>query len=161
VTVPAPLSGIPFFVRAGAVVPTRQVVQHVGEAPIDPLTFTVYPGELQSASDYYEDDGLSFDYRQGKFFRRTVTQWNAEAGMTVVLGAAKGSWVPPQRDVLVRVLDVRREPGAVELDGNAVKKEDGPGARGSALWWYDTGERTVTVRLPESLKERRIRILNN
>lgn len=159
VTVPAPLNRIPLFVREGAILPTRQVVQHTGEAPIDPLTFTVYPAAFQSTATYYEDDGLSFDYDGGGSFRRTVNQWHSSTGTTITFSAAKGTYRPPPRDVHLRLVDFSSPPQAVTLDGDPLPSSD-PGAlrKGSAGWWYDSRERTVTVQLTESPHLRRLHI---
>jgi alpha-glucosidase len=159
VTVAAPVNTIPLFVRSGAVLPSRQVVQYTDQAPIDPLTFTVYPGGLQSDAQYYEDDGISFAYEKGTFFRRTVNQWNAEGSTTLTFSAVEGSYRPPQRDVLVRFVDVQKAPSAVEVDGKMLPSmEKSPATRGTPGWWYTPGERTVTVQLPETIQERRIRM---
>ncbi len=158
VTVSAPLAVIPVFVRAGAVVPTRQVVQHTGEAPIDPLTLTVYPGGLQTESLYYEDDGLSFAYQDGAYFRRTITQWNAERGVTLVLEAAEGTWRPPRRDLLVQFVDVRTAPARLEVDGKPLQQSGVTPAARHEGWFYDAGTRMLTVQLPETADARRISV---
>lgn len=158
VTVPAPPDRIPVFVRAGAVIPTRQVVQYTDEAPIDPLTLTVYPAALQATASTYEDDGLSFAYERGVYFRRRITQWNSSSATTLTLGAAEGSWTPPRRAVVVRFLDTLGEPSGVELDGRPLTKSVAD-AEGVNLWWYDAEGRTAVVRLAEDRAERRVRVV--
>ena len=43
ITVDAPLDAIPMFVRGGAIIPTQQVMEFDNQAPLDPLTFEIYP----------------------------------------------------------------------------------------------------------------------
>ncbi len=64
---------IPFFVRAGAVLPTYPVMQHTGEKIVDTLTLYVYhhTGREAVVSQLYEDAGEGYDYRQGAFCLRT------------------------------------------------------------------------------------------
>lgn len=160
VTVPAPPERIPLFVRAGAILPTRQVVQHADQAPIDPLTITVYPGALQSHSRYYEDDGLSFEFEKGAYFRRSTDQRNSPTATTLTFGAVEGTYRPPRRDVVVRFVDVQGEPASVEVDGSRLRSVARSAAgKETEGWWYDSGDRTVTVQLPETTNERRIRLL--
>jgi alpha-D-xyloside xylohydrolase len=44
ITYDAQLETLPFFVRAGAVIPMGPALEHVNERPWDPLSFDVYPG---------------------------------------------------------------------------------------------------------------------
>jgi alpha-glucosidase/alpha-D-xyloside xylohydrolase len=60
------LGTMPIYVRAGAVLPTGPVRQYTAEKVDGPLTLTVYPGAGGSGF-LYEDDGETFDFRQGAF----------------------------------------------------------------------------------------------
>jgi hypothetical protein len=155
ITVPAPLSDIPVFVRAGAAVPTRQSVQHTGEAPIDPLTFLVFPppgpqaGERHSA--YYEDDGISFRYQDGEFFRRDVSQrWSGDTLM-IVAGAATGSYRPPERALVFRITSPRGKPASVMVNGIGLPpgQPSKTGAKAEG-WMYEPASATVVVRTRET-----------
>ena len=54
------------FVREGAIIPFGQVMQYRGEKPLDEIELYLFPGKKNSF-DYYEDDGVSFEYQQGKY----------------------------------------------------------------------------------------------
>jgi alpha-glucosidase/alpha-D-xyloside xylohydrolase len=62
------LSTMPVYVRAGAVLPTGPVRQYTAEKVDGPLTLTVFPG-AGGFGFLYEDDGETFDFRQGAFMR--------------------------------------------------------------------------------------------
>lgn len=67
---------IPFFVRAGAVLPTYPILQHVGErASMGELTLYVYYHNAAEAvvSQLYEDAGEGYGYQQGEFCLRVWT----------------------------------------------------------------------------------------
>jgi alpha-glucosidase len=69
-----PLTIVPVYVRAGAIVPMRTLEQWVGQLPKCPLTFDIYPG---AAGTYqlYLDDGVTTDFSTQKAFRlTTITQ---------------------------------------------------------------------------------------
>jgi alpha-glucosidase/alpha-D-xyloside xylohydrolase len=70
---PVTLEVTPLYVRAGAVIPMGPVKQYVDERVDEPLTFVVYPG-ANGQSSLYEDDGRSFEYRQGAW-RRIAMTW--------------------------------------------------------------------------------------
>jgi len=65
-----PLYIVPLYVRAGAILPTRQLEQWVGQLPQCPLTIEVYPGP-DSTYDLYLDDGLSTDNQTKQAYRLT------------------------------------------------------------------------------------------
>jgi alpha-glucosidase len=150
VSVDAPLSSIPIFVRGGAIIPTRQLVQYTGEAPINPLTFQVYP-DGRSSREYYEDDGLSFNYRRGAFLRERLTASNQISALTLSVSARQGTYTPPARSVQFAVHRQRTRPQGVKLDGKALAGVDSRGALSGVAqgWYYDDVNNILWVRFPD------------
>lgn len=64
-------NNLPVFVSEGAVIPMQPVIQHTGESSGDTLYLHVYAGKVKKTSFYYEDDGATYDYEQGKYHQRT------------------------------------------------------------------------------------------
>ena len=94
---------IPLFVRAGAIIPTQPVTDYVGQHPVATVSVDAFPAAEATHFDYYDDDGESYDYAHGAYFRqRLATQRN---GDTVSFGTAapEGSYRPALRHWLVRV----------------------------------------------------------
>lgn len=60
----AALDTLPIFIRAGAVIPTGPVVQHMKGYGFEKTQFEIYAGGSGSIL-YYEDDGLTEAYRNG------------------------------------------------------------------------------------------------
>jgi alpha-D-xyloside xylohydrolase len=89
ITADAPLSQIPLFVKAGAIVPMGPVLQYVNEKPDAPLTLTVYTG---ANGDYslYEDDGVSNGYVKGEASRIPM-RYDDKTG-TLSIGERSGSF---------------------------------------------------------------------
>jgi len=149
-TVDAPLDRIPMFARGGAIVPTRQVVQYVGEAPIDPLTIEIYP-EGHSSRQYYEDDGISYDYRKGVYLLETVNVDDAEGMVKVEISGRDGSFQPPSRSLVLKIHGLPCAPRHVELDGRELAILASPDLleelkEGAA---YDTESRAVWIKTPD------------
>jgi len=101
-TVDAPLDAIPIFVRGGAIIPMQQVVEFDHQAPIDPLTFEIYP-EGESSREYYEDDGVSLDYQRGVYLHERITAADNNNGITIKTTDLSGEYVPPARSLLLKV----------------------------------------------------------
>ncbi|MFW5992391.1 MAG: TIM-barrel domain-containing protein, partial [Halanaerobiaceae bacterium] len=64
----APLEKMPIFIKAGSIIPLVPAMNYTGEKGIDRLQLVIYPGEKPDGYyQLYEDDGISFDYMQGKY----------------------------------------------------------------------------------------------
>ena len=159
-TVQAPLERIPLFVREGAIIPTQQVMQHTGEQPIDPLTLTVYPLRTNgsASSAYYEDDGLSFDYQKGVVFRRVHAQQRIGSRLIVDIGAADGTYIPPSRTLLVRVVNAAAPPTTVHINGTVAAQIIPSAPAGTTGWSYDGTTHEITVRCTDARTAQRIEI---
>jgi len=150
VMVDAPLDHIPVFVRGGAIVPTQQVVEYTDQAPINPLTFEIYP-DGSSSREYYEDDGLSFDYQRGVSLDERLTASVNDHEVSIAVTARQGSYKPPARSLVVKVHGQREKPRSVELDG----KKLAPLLTSSALdtdregWAYDSSNEVVWIKTPD------------
>jgi len=98
ISVDAPLDVVPMFVRGGVIIPAGPSLNYVGEKPVDPITFNIYPDDNGVASaTLYEDDGLSPAYKRGVFRRTAFTARRGPRGFVVSIGAPKGSYNPEPR----------------------------------------------------------------
>ena len=85
---PVPLDVIPFYVRAGTILPLGPVIQSTAEAE-DPLEVRIYPG-ADAAFSLYEDDGATYGYEKGSFARIRM-RWN-ERSRALTIGARQGQY---------------------------------------------------------------------
>ncbi len=86
-----PLETMPLFVRAGSVIPLQPDMPFTGARPLDTLIVEFFParsGEFR----LYEDDGLSLDYRSGKFAWTPITCSQAGGFLTAAIGPTKGEY---------------------------------------------------------------------
>jgi alpha-glucosidase len=72
-TVAAPIDDLPVFVKAGAIIPMQSVIQHTKEKGDGILHLHVWKGNGQSSFVYYEDDGETYNYERGSFYKRTIS----------------------------------------------------------------------------------------
>ncbi|KJH69692.1 glycoside hydrolase family 31 protein [Aliterella atlantica] len=95
----APLEKMPLYVRAGSIIPMQPVMQYVGEKEVESLTLRVYPGTGEFTM--YEDDGKTFDYKQGAW-ATTTYKINADGQQNdLEISARVGSWQPSPRQVVI------------------------------------------------------------
>jgi alpha-glucosidase len=86
----APLTDLPVFVKEGALIPMQSVVQNTKEAGDGILYIHIWKGDVGSEYVYYEDDGETYQYENGKYCKRTL-QYNPTPG-TLKLSACEGSY---------------------------------------------------------------------
>ena len=81
---------LPVYVKESSIIPMQSLVQSTAEAPTDTLTLHVYKGSIPNSYVYYEDDGASYAYEKGSYYRRTI-QYDPAAG-TLTLNKPEGSY---------------------------------------------------------------------
>jgi len=96
------LATIPIYVRSGAVIPLGPIKQYTDEPSDTPLRLVVYPG-ADGSSSVYEDDGKSFEYRQGAWMR-IVAEWrDGQRQLTLRLAPGSRMLAPTRRRIDVQV----------------------------------------------------------
>lgn len=84
---------VPLFIKEGAIIPTQKVLDYVDEENITELEIDIFPDSVQSQFLLYDDDGSSYDYEDGVFFKQSISaRDNGTSGVTVSLGSAEGTY---------------------------------------------------------------------
>jgi alpha-glucosidase/alpha-D-xyloside xylohydrolase len=112
------LETMPLYVRAGAVIPLGPVKQYTEEKSDAPVTLVVHPG-ADGAFSLYEDDGKSFNYRQGEFMRVNIAWNDRQRRLTMRLAQGAKMMAPQKRNFVIEIAgeSARRE---VIFDGRPV-----------------------------------------
>lgn len=97
--VDSPLEKLPVFIRASAVIPMQKAVQSTSESAGDILFLHVFNGKEPSVFSFYEDDGVSFDFKKGVFYGRDIL-FNPEK-QEITLREAEGSYQPSYKRVRI------------------------------------------------------------
>lgn len=121
-TVEAPYERIPLYVKAGAILPTGELIQSTKEAQKD-LILKVYAG---ADGDFmlYEDNGVTYAYEQGAFAR--IPLHYTEANRTLSIGAQAGDYpeMIRQRKLTIRLISPEHPEGMqqeVAYEGKAIE----------------------------------------
>jgi alpha-glucosidase (family GH31 glycosyl hydrolase) len=104
---PVDLETLPLYVRAGSILPLGPIKQFVSEKVDAPLSISIYPGS-DATFLLYEDDGTSFNYRNGDWMGIQMN-WN-DAHKKLDLALASGSHV------------LSPEPRAIEVQLSGITK---------------------------------------
>ncbi len=86
------LSQIPFFVKAGSVIPHYPIFQNCGEKPADELMLHVYFKNGKEYSQLYEDAGDGFNYTKNDFSLKDF-EFVGTKKEVVLTQHKKGQWI--------------------------------------------------------------------
>ena len=117
VSVAAPLTDLPVFVKGGAIIPMQHVVQSTSDKGDGVLVLDVWNGEKQNTFTYYEDDGSSYDYEKGGYYKRSITFDPAKK--TITLSPVEGTFTSKYAK-LELVLHGFENAGRLKVNGKAV-----------------------------------------
>jgi alpha-glucosidase len=106
VQVEAPLQRLPIFVRAGAILPSSETVQHVGQRPADTLVLDLYPdlNENHSSFTLYRDDGSSSAYREGAYAVHEFALSAAGSKRHLSIRTERDQYRGPEQQLMIRLL---------------------------------------------------------
>ena len=117
------LLDIPLFVKDGAIIPTMDVQNYVGERPVTTVAVDVFAAGAPSTFTYYDDDGATYDYEKGSFFKQEIRACAKASGTTVTLGARIGDFVPALQWYTFKIHGTQAC-GALAIDGKAAPRVD-------------------------------------
>jgi alpha-glucosidase len=63
---------LPLFVKGSSIIPLQSLVQSTAEKPTDTLQVHLYKGNTANTYTYYEDDGATYAYEKGGYYKRTI-----------------------------------------------------------------------------------------
>lgn len=109
---------LPVYVRAGSVVPVQSLVQSTAEKPSGTLALHIYKGDASNAATYYEDDGATFAYQDGAYYKRAIDYDGAARRITI--GAVEGRF-KSKFDKLELVLHGFGNAATAQVNGKALK----------------------------------------
>jgi alpha-glucosidase len=133
-----PLSAVPVFVRAGAIIPQGPVVQSTSEVPKGPLELLVYPGP-DCRGSLYQDDGNTLAYQHGAFLRMQFTCDSNPESMMFHFSTAQAQFKPWWTTIKATFFGFSKKPHQLRSGANEVQG-----------WAYDAARGTVSVNLPAS-----------
>lgn len=147
--IPVDLKSIPMFARAGAVVPTRETVQHTDEAPLAELTLNAFRGN--GTGTFYADDGLSYDYRNDACVEESYRMATDSNGTTLEFVSRDGDERFAPTNYRVRLVGFDSAPSGVLLGDRKLssRKTVAEFDKAKSGWRFDKTARCIWVRTPD------------
>lgn len=110
---------IPMFLKEGAIIPSQEVMNYVGEKPVDKIYVDIFPSTSMTEFKYYDDDGKTYDYEDGIYFAQNISQLEQDGGVKVNISKVDGSFQPETK---YYILKVHGQFSGATLDGSEIIK---------------------------------------
>jgi len=137
---------LPVYVRGGSILPMQPLVQDTEQRPNGPLEIRIYPGP-DCKGTLYQDDGNTFDYKNGSYLRVNYTCEASLGNVTPHMTAQSGNLHPWWKKVQVSLYDWPSAQVRATLNGKAVTENS-----------YDMVHRILHVAIPQSSQADDLRI---
>ena len=121
--VETPVNRLPIFVKGGSIIAMQSPTQSFKEMPFDTLYIHLYYGEKNNSLMYYEDDGDSYNYEKGAFYKRNILYDAAKKEF--VLDDVQGSYTSKFKNIKVIFHNFTAIGSTANVDGasTSVKSE--------------------------------------
>lgn len=116
-----PLDEVPIFIKEGAIIPTQEPLNYIGEKEITQLTLDVYPLKSNTFM-MYNDDGKSLAYKKGVFNTTRITSQVSSKEITLNINATTGKFKGNDTNYVVK-FHLDKKPLVVSIDGETYALE--------------------------------------
>ncbi|GAB2672098.1 TIM-barrel domain-containing protein [Paenibacillus thermoaerophilus] len=97
-------SDIPLFIRKGAIIPTQKVQDYVGQSAVQSVDVDVFADMASTSFTYYDDDGSSYQYESGNYFKQKLTaRDNGASGITLDVEGKTGTYAPALQYYVLKI----------------------------------------------------------
>lgn len=136
-----PLTKLPIYIKAGAIIPMQPDMQYFGEKPVDPVTLDIYPSG-NSSGKLYEDDGKSLNYQKGEFAQTEIKCSETSQAVIVDIFPSEGRFNVADRNYTLRI-HLEQKPVSV-TSGETVLNN----------WNFDGEKKTLELTIPRKASEK-------
>ena len=147
--------------HAGSILATQPADEGNELSPKSPLILDVFPSSRRSAGFLvYDDDGDTYDYEKGGYFRQEVTATQAPRAVDIEIASATGSFKPHFSSYVLRV---HQAGAAVTSDAGKLTKFGSETAFESSgePGWFSTRDRfgaVTEIRIATDAKQQKLRL---
>lgn len=112
------------YVREGAIIPFGPLMQYRRQKTLEQIDLYVFPGERESVFEFYEDDGVSFEYLSGMFAVTEIRSILTKNGALFSIGKKRGEYCGcPDIRLWSFIVAIPSKPLAVKIDGEELSPD--------------------------------------
>lgn len=144
--IPVSIGDIPMFIRTGGIIPIAEnKINNLRKDQVDSLKIIIEPSK-DSSFDLYEDDGISYDYKEGIY---SNTKIEVQAGEKVVIDLRKeGIYESKVKDIRLDIIQKDKAPYWVSVNGERIEQciYDKKFEETKIGWYYDQTLKSVQIK---------------
>ena len=91
------------FIKEGVIIPTQEVLPYLDRNDVASLYIDVFASTAPTSFPLYSDNGETYDYEKGEYFKQLVSTHKNQGQITITLSPAEGNYIPSYRNYLFRV----------------------------------------------------------
>jgi len=92
-----PLDKLPIFIKESAIIPFQSLIQNTNEKPSECIEIHVFKGTKNNSFIYYEDDGKTYNYENGEYYKRNITY--SPSSNNIVFSEVEGNFTSKFKSV--------------------------------------------------------------
>lgn len=110
-------SDIPLFIKKGAIIPSQDYMNYVGEKPVSNIYLDIFPDSKKTTFKYYDDDGKTYNYEKGGYFIQNMTSYDKGNSYEFNASEKEGKFAPELKYYICKVHG--RASSDVEINNSA------------------------------------------
>lgn len=126
------------YVRSGGIIPFGPLMQYRGEKALDEMTLYLFPDSQARMLDFYEDDGVSLEHRNGQFAITPISCQKCDNRVRVSVGKTRGNFAGQPTE--------RTWGFNVALDFNPQKITMNEDVLSESNWEFDSVRNELTIK---------------
>lgn len=104
IVVETPRDNIPLYVKEGGIIPMQESQNFIGEKKIEQMEFLVFPSALKTVYNLYEDDGTSFEYKNGKYSLTNIECEKTNKSVAININKIKEGYNSALKNYLIKIV---------------------------------------------------------
>jgi alpha-glucosidase len=97
---------IPLFIRNGAIIPSQDVMNHIGEKNVEQIYIDIFPSSKTTHFQLYDDDGLTYSYEDKNYFLQDITVKD-DSAVSLSFSSPEGVFKPTFKRYILRIHGIR------------------------------------------------------
>lgn len=161
IEIPVTLDSIPLYLTSGAILPmTNTICHNLLEDKAHDL-YLICVADKNNHFELYEDDGISNDYKLGKYCKTTIDM-SIESSIKINF-SSEGNYTTDIENILLDVVYPNNAPLAVVVDGELLPQMlyDKKFKASNRGWYYNISTKSIEIKYDNPKKEYVVEILTN
>ncbi len=146
ILVECPLNKPAVFIKESAIIPIQKQMLNTSENSGDTLEIHIYKGNVNNTFIYYEDDGISYKYKKGDWYRRIISFY--PSGKKIIFDKPQGNYHTHFKTIRLQLHGFKDDLSKMKLNGKTILLRQ---SNHNYLYRYQVSEKNISsINIPVS-----------